>query len=1647
MKKAFITHIAAYSALFVLGALLLSCGDHSGLGSAVDTTAPIVTLTSHEDNDTVPAAFTLSGTAFDNDKVTNLTIDFSDADLHYQITPGGTWKKKTAATAEWTELSDGEGSCVSVNGTWNWSLYVDTSEKSSSWEDQTFELTLVAEDALGNSSKTSKIDRSLTVDGTNPDVTIYKPELFTGDYSAVLSAVGSSDSEGYQLNDGNVLSRLLNGDITISGRQENSVSFKELRIQFDNGALSSGKMKVTGSTLIASDSADEIAEAVDIGDDDNLEVYFSTILSGGDLRNWSVTIAESEWVNQDMNASLLTGKHLIRVVTTSVSSSGAWQKKVIGYFLWWREADTPWITTYIGSDADLGDSTYEVYPSSYFTGKAQDDDGIATLSYSVQKKGDDGAWSEYTAQTALALSESGTTYSAWSVRTPSENGLYRLTVTVIDVNGATASVTKYFKTLDVQPPKITVSSPESGSAILSDAVSDSSGNFTFSGVVSDDGTVTSLVVVHLNPALSDDIDNKIKYLSGTDSNFGNATESGFTDENGNKIYALSIGTPSYNADEGANEYAFARTFNLFSDLGIDGSTRLLEAQDFIFRAVDNGGTSSVLSFTLSGDTTSPSLTLDSITLYNAAGTVQYSKTFGSETPTLPQIQNGDYAVISGTWSDNSTAKWGDVSKIGDIALSWLEADATVTKNTDGTWSARITSVPTSSGAVSVSLTDWGGNKKTVTSSVFVETAAAALELISSSAEDGSYTVGATITINLEFNKYILFTGSNPSLKLNNGGTATCTTAQDTATVSVSFLYTVELGQDVSNLGVSEIIQDGVTWSDNATKTSFTCILPTASTKKLETTRNICIDTVSPTVQSLSAITANGSYTTGSQINLMLTFSENANIADASALSLTFAHGATTGTAIAVGAQRVLFQYEVASGENANPLTVTALTAPGVTDEAGNALTDFSLPTHEFTNRIIDTTAPSAPVVGGITDGDLVLDSSGTSFTVTGESGATIEYSIDGGGNYQTYTGAVSLKNNGIYYITAKQTDKAGNESPASAVKTVTVDKGALLQRITATTVNGTYSTNTTTTSISGLIEFRAPVTIAKGAAVTLNVTNGSQTSKTVDITECKNGDSSNAQFTFSYDIVSGDITDGYLDVTGWSFPRVTYNGKTVEMSVPETGEGKRFNENREIKIITGVPTIKSVDLSGTGENAVLTIGFDREISKNSGSIVFTQNLTESPYRAPAVLTASEYNTIPSAAQSSYSKGTNGATLNSDSTLTNDTSTKYVLDYDTDIDDATFVGYFTAANMHVVSVPVVSSAVSVSGSTLTVTLGSTYKLPTMGAQYTLSIPAWLVVDAVNNPNTDDNSRTVTAQGVEAPEIRIQKESQKITISDANAPTTTASVTTPATASMKISCRTPGATIYYAKTSDDKATSKTITIETDLTVEKQTAKPKISDLPASDYSSSTDVIVTDMLGTAISGYDSATGMKYAIAAYAMASTGTSEMSYEYATRSVLKLEIRAYGNWNYCEYNEYSAVSENNTTLTYGKLKIWIQGGDAAYGGNSLDPFPLSWGDSKNFKMMEGSHDTVAMTGKYYWVTWDLSATAYHGFAIGDVHDFGNGKIGPSTWYTTDCGWTKYKTSYPLYPGETLEMVTSEYGGSTFQFNKSLKSTEPVSKVKK
>ena len=1688
MKSQKIKNIWGWAFALLCGAFF-SC-NHIGLGPEVDLIPPAISVLSHSDNDIVPSEFTLLGTAYDNEEVTSIEVNFDYQDLHYRVEPGKEWYKKTRESGDWVAVAGNEGTCVKKGSMWEWSLYIDSAEGNA--DGTTYELSATVTDAIGNSSSKSKVDISLIMDEYNPDVSIYKPELLNGSAEAI-----ALEASGYSLCDGNVLSKLLNGDLTFTGRQKGSVSFKELRIDFDDGSLSSGVRKVTGDAP-AQTGADAIAESVSLGDEESPTVYYSKTLVRGqdgitDLRNWELYLPQSEWVSSEKNPELLslgekTGSaKLIRIVTTSLSDSNAWEKKVIGWFLWWPEADFPWVEAYMGDDEDRGEETAAVYPSSNFSGTVHDDDGISSFSYSVEKQDSSGKWSVTSAESEIALSDEGSTYSAFTLKTPSMNGLYRIIFNVSDIYGKSVTKTKYIRVLDVNAPKVNITSPANGSSVLADK----NGNITFSGSVGDDGSISALSLIYLNPLANDDPANIIRYMSGSEPDWDKALSQGAlsedyvytdSDENEhtyqNKIYKIDLGSLHYDEGMNLNVHDFSKTLNIFTDLKIGWDNPNLVSQYFVLRAIDDSGATTIQQISLTGDSESPLLEIKSIQQFDENSVAKISEFFFEENsvPTLAPVNNGDYVILKGIWSDNSVISWGnDTSRInsGKITLSWKNADFTISQgsmNEDGSWNwtAKVTSIPKKSAAISASLQDLAGNCKSVSKSVFIETAELGLESIGCLNNDGSYRSGTLqLTLNFTKNTLVRFEENNPpQLKLNNGGLARYVSGggeSDSSgqhvfeyTISSSDSDTKDLNEN-GTLDVVEFISNGAKYYDASVSDGkqFEIELPYDSESVLGYSRSIKIDKTAPSISTVKAISSDGYYKAGKTLLFMLYFDEPVTVSGIENLKLVFNSFEPEKISAQTSGSTILLSYEVSEGESsAIPLAISSfkgLSLDSVKDEAGNSLQSWSWNVALDKDIYIDTSTPAAPQITKFWD-DAKLVTEATQFTISGtESGASVEYSLDGGSSWLLYkNAAVSLSNNGTYRVKARQTDVAGNVSASSDGGSVTVEKGDILTRITADTPNGSYSVNKGG-EVLGRIVFRKDISLPSNATVTLNVKSSAGSFKSCGLTKDASATvSGGSDYTFTYSIAEGDYIEGNapLNVTGWSFSSVSYDtgiedigSLTFDLAFANTVvDSKSLKSNKSIYILTGKPEVEKAKLSGTvnSDGTVsepkLSLTFDRNVSKVSGSISLelAGDSDSDSFIAPAVIESGKYS---SAFDDWYEAGLNGAVKESNGKkLTNDTTTKYVLKYDKEPNDGNLINLFKNAGWNKVEIPIVASAVSISGKTVTVDLSSTYKLPVMGAKYKLTIPASSFSDDVQNKNALYTA-SVPANGVEPPVIRINKGKQTIT---PGTYTTEASVTMPSTASLRIDCQTPGASIYYGKA--ENSTSVFSVVDSNTKYDTKTkADSTIPDAPEADKPYSTALT----LGDPVSDYSGAVGLKAAISAYAKKSGVSSATSYEYATRTVLKLRIdggylgnnRGYSDNDDGKYDTQTGITEGTTTLKFGNLRVWVTGGDSSYGGNSISPFPLAWHDSSSFKLMEGKfNDSSSMNGSWYWISWDISTATYHGFVIGDVPSDA-GENGPSQWYSGEGAWDAQKANYILYPGETLEMcvlASSSFPNGSFRW---------------
>ena len=182
----------------------------------------------------------------------------------------------------------------------------------------------------------------------------------------------------------------------------------------------------------------------------------------------------------------------------------------------------------------------------------------------------------------------------------------------------------------------------------------------------------------------------------------------------------------------------------------------------------------------------------------------------------------------------------------------------------------------------------------------------------------------------------------------------------------------------------------------------------------------------------------------------------------------------------------------------------------VTDSEGNESNTLTIPT--FT---VDTTVPvtTAPVISGISTG---VYTTSQIFTVSGESGATIEYSLDGGSTWTAYTAEVTLTSDGSYTITARQSDVAGNVSANATSITVVIDTTApTITSFSSTTTNGSYNAGDTINITATTSE-----SIQSGNTITVTLDTGD----TVVLTAASAGTTLTGTYTVGAGDTSSDLT-------------------------------------------------------------------------------------------------------------------------------------------------------------------------------------------------------------------------------------------------------------------------------------------------------------------------------------------------------------------------------------------------------------------------------------------------------------------------------------------------------------------------------------------
>nr|WP_222533414.1 Ig-like domain-containing protein [Azospirillum sp. 412522] len=271
--------------------------------------------------------------------------------------------------------------------------------------------------------------------------------------------------------------------------------------------------------------------------------------------------------------------------------------------------------------------------------------------------------------------------------------------------------------------------------------------------------------------------------------------------------------------------------------------------------------------------------------------------------------------------------------------------------------------------------------------------------------------------------------------------------------------------------------------------------------------------VNPTVSSVSATTADGSYKAGDTISITVTFNRAVTVTGTPTLSL--GTGRTASYSSGSGGTILTFTYTVQAGDTSADLDYAstgalALNGGTIADSSSSLAALLTLATPGAANSlgankaiVIDTTAPSAPTAPDMTAGtdsggsstDNVTSNTTPTFTGTAEPNSTVTLydtdgttvlgtgTTDGSGNYSVT--ATTALTSGAHTLTVKATDAAGNVSSVSGGLSVTIDTSApaapgtpVLPAASDTGISGSDGiTGTATPTITGTAEPNSTVTL------------------------------------------------------------------------------------------------------------------------------------------------------------------------------------------------------------------------------------------------------------------------------------------------------------------------------------------------------------------------------------------------------------------------------------------------------------------------------------------------------------------------------------------------------------------------------------------
>ncbi|MEG4035047.1 DUF4347 domain-containing protein, partial [Microcoleus sp. S36b_A4] len=654
---------------------------------------------------------------------------------------------------------------------------------------------------------------------------------------------------------------------------------------------------------------------------------------------------------------------------------------------------------------------------------------------------------------------------------------------------------------------------------------------------------------------------------------------------------------------------------------------------------------------------------------------------GAATPTFsPQVPfptgSVPYSVSIGDFNGDGKP---------DLAVANINSNsASILLNTTATGAATPTfspQVPFPTGSVprSVSIGDFNGdgkpdlavaNSNSNSASILLNTTAK-VTAVTATTPNASYGVGSTIAITVTFDAAVNVTGT-PRLQVETGTTDQFANyVSGSGGTTLTFNYVVQPGDnsaDLEYLSTSALTLNGGTIKETVATAfdAFLTLPALATANSLGGSKAIVIDTVAPTITSVTSTTANGLYGTTSNINVTVNFSEAVTLAGGN-MTVALDTGGTVTIAPFTGTSAV-GTYTPATGQNStdlNSTTITLATGATLRDAASNNAT-LTIPAGQSlaNNKaiVVDTVVPTVALTSAspTTTNAPFLVTATFSESVTGfiASDVNLTNSTISGftGSGTTYTFTVTPTADGPVTVNvpaATATDTAGNNNTAAAQLTRTADITAPTVALTSaspTTTNAPFLvTATFSENVTGFIASDVTLTnstisnfTGSGTTYTFTVTPTATGNVTVDIPAATaidtvgNNNTAATQLTRTADITAPtvaltstsptttnapfDVTATFSEnVTGFTDTDVTVGNGTVSGF---TGSGTTYNftvtPTATGAVTVDIPAATATDTVGNNNTAATQLTRTADITAPTVALT---SASPANTNAPFIVTA------------------------------------------------------------------------------------------------------------------------------------------------------------------------------------------------------------------------------------------------------------------------------------------------------------------------------------------------------------------------------------------------------------------------------------------